>query len=72
MLKKCWINKNERLFTISFESKDVDIPLIFREFTFPDKSSEEHPQRHVVNLGMFSEEDLINIMNTIETYLWGI
>lgn len=68
-IKKSWISSsNDRLYNLSIESIDPYGPphkLTTHELDFPQEPTEEHPKRHVVTLGLLSENDLVELHNTL-------
>jgi hypothetical protein len=67
MLRKAWMTdhsgNHSKLAVLSLESGRV--PLSVQETSFP----EDKPRRHVVTIGMLSDEDAIEIIEALENWL---
>jgi len=68
-VKKSWITHHDRLYMLSVESANPDVcspnRVSIDEIRFPNEPSEQHPKRHVVTLGLLSENDLVELHNTL-------
>jgi hypothetical protein len=73
MLKKCWITPLGRDgFSLSFESDnptEIQNRVSAQELLFPDKPTEKCPLRHTICLGVFSNDELAQIMAKIKEHL---
>lgn len=73
-IKKSWITEGlaEGLYSITLESNKPDLEherIRVSELSFPKEPSEKHPLRHTVNIGLLTEQDLINLWITIGKHL---
>lgn len=73
-LKKAWITAHAtaELYVLSLESAQVEpvyMRLSVHDAIFPAKATLEHPQRHVIPIGLLTEYDLMEIRSAIETAL---
>ena len=75
LLRKFWINEiSHSLVSLSFESKNPELienRLSVKETTFPQNPSNEHPLRHVINIGLFNDNELFQIYAIIKKHLEG-
>ena len=70
MLKKVWITKNcERLYSITLESSDPELPINAACMKFPNLPTPQHPLRHTTNIGLLNIDDLLDIRNAIDEFL---
>jgi 7-keto-8-aminopelargonate synthetase-like enzyme len=72
MIEKVWVNSliDFRLFSLSIQSKSAikeEQKLHVREMTFPAVPTEEHPLRHVINIGALTPEDINLLAQTLDT-----
>lgn len=71
MIKNLWITKStDDSFSITFESDNEQIPIIPREFTFPDADDHNNKiKRHTVKIGLLTAQDLLKIWKTVSMYM---
>lgn len=72
-LKKAWLTEGDAsLSSLSLESAEP-MPEYCRihahEHLFPAEPTPSHPLRHVINIGLFSFDDLIAIRDAINKHL---
>lgn len=74
-VKKAWLTQwptCNSLASLSVESAQTEpfhARLSIRESLFPTTPSLEHPQRHVINVGLLERDDLAAIRDAITEYL---
>lgn len=70
-LKKAWVSQKDNLdlYTLSLESRDPEGPnrLNVRQLTFPEAG----PKRHIMAIGLLTEEDLFELYITLQEILYG-
>jgi len=72
MMKKAWLTAaSENLYSLTLESEKVDTleSITSQDEIFPKNPTAEHPLRRVSIIRYLTEEDLINLYDTLGSFL---